>query len=73
MTSSKFFDGIYNEAEHDAMIVYKYEPSIKKWKVSIYSTKSEVNVSEIAKKYGGGGHAGASGFILDDISILLNR
>ena len=73
VTSSKFFDGIYNEAEHDAMIVYKYEPSIKKWKVSIYSTKSDLNVSEIAKKYGGGGHAGASGFILDDISILLNR
>lgn len=73
VTSSKFFDGIYNENDHDAMIVYKYEPNIKKWKVSIYSTKKELNVSEIAKKYGGGGHAGASGFILDDIGILLNR
>ena len=73
VTSSKFFDGIYNENEHDAMIVYKYDPNIKKWKVSIYSSKVDLDVSKIAQKYGGGGHAGASGFILDDIDILLNR
>lgn len=31
-----------------------------KWTVSLYSTT--IDVSEIAKKYGGGGHKGASGF-----------
>lgn len=31
-----------------------------KWTVSLYS--DEVDVSEIAKRYGGGGHAGAAGF-----------
>lgn len=33
------------------------------WNVSMYSKK--VDVSEIAKKYGGGGHKGASGFHCD--------
>ncbi len=33
------------------------------WNVSLYSEK--VDVSEIAKKYGGGGHKGASGFRCD--------
>ena len=36
----------------------------KQWTVSLY-TKSEIDVSEIAKKYGGGGHKQASGFQCD--------
>lgn len=42
--------------------------------VSLYSQK--IDVSEIAKKYGGGGHAGASGFRLDkkeDIDNFLHN
>jgi len=35
----------------------------KKWRVSLYTTKKEINVGEIAKKFGGGGHTSAAGFI----------
>jgi nanoRNase/pAp phosphatase (c-di-AMP/oligoRNAs hydrolase) len=32
------------------------------WTVSMYTDKPDINVGLIAKKYGGGGHVGASGF-----------
>ena len=34
-----------------------------KWKVSLYSTKPEIDCGAIAKTYGGGGHVGAAGFV----------
>jgi hypothetical protein len=37
----------------------------RKFVVSLYSTT--VDVSEIAKNYGGGGHKGASGFVCDKL------
>ncbi len=39
------------------------------WKISLRSNK--VNCSEIAKKFGGGGHSGAAGFQVDDINSIL--
>jgi len=33
-----------------------------KWKVSMYTTKDEIDVGEICKEFGGGGHKKASGF-----------
>lgn len=46
-----------------------------KWIVSMYSNSDDIDVSDIAIKYGGGGHRGAAGFICDDIEkifLLLN-
>lgn len=40
----------------------------KQWTVSLYST--EIDVSEIAKKYGGGGHTKASGFQCKELPWL---
>lgn len=37
----------------------------KQWNFSIYNDNKLVDCSEIAKQYGGGGHRGASGFILN--------
>jgi len=36
----------------------------KKWIVGLYSEK--IDVSKIAKKYGGGGHKGAAGFVIEN-------
>lgn len=36
-----------------------------KWIIGLYSKK--IDVSEIAKKYGGGGHKGAAGFVFDKL------
>jgi uncharacterized protein len=37
----------------------------EKWISSLFSKKENINVGEICKKYGGGGHKGAAGFISD--------
>lgn len=43
----------------------------KKYKYSIYSSKPNVDCSKIAENYGGGGHKGASGFVLNE--MILNK
>lgn len=47
-----------NGSDYDMMVVYNFNGEI--WKVTMYSEK--VDVSKIALKYGGGGHAAAAGF-----------
>jgi len=65
-TNSQMFDSIYHPvAGHDIMIAFGWQSDI--WKFSLYTTKPEINVSEIAKKYGGGGHAQAAGFYAVDL------
>lgn len=50
------------ETGHDALMGYYYDG--KKWNYSLYHAKhrTDLDLSEIAKKYGGGGHRGACGF-----------
>ena len=42
-----------------------------KWHFSLYNDNGLVDCSAIAKQYGGGGHQGAAGFIVDDINAFL--
>ena len=49
------------------IIVSYYRRNDKKYKVSIRAHKSSVDVSKIAKAYGGGGHKSAAGFICDKL------
>ena len=58
---SKAFESVYDSKKHDLMISFQWLP-IGKWTVSLYATKPNVDVSEIAKKHGGGGHKSAAGF-----------
>lgn len=53
-------DSVWDPIRHDLRIMFvrKYG----KWSVSLYTSKDGVDVSEIAKEHGGGGHKGASGF-----------
>lgn len=60
MTNSKLFDSIAN-VPYEIFIPFVWDG--KKWTVSLYS--KTVDVSEIAKKHGGGGHKGAAGFVCD--------
>jgi len=55
--SSQLFDSV--KEDYDLMMPFVWDG--KQWTVSIYSTK-DIDCSELAKKYGGGGHKGASGF-----------
>lgn len=51
--------------EYSLLILFCYSGQLDKWKVSLNS--KYIDVSEIAKKYGGGGHAGAAGFECDEL------
>lgn len=55
--NSEYFKSL-PEGKYDVLMPFSFDGSI--YTVSMYS--KTVDVSEIAKKYGGGGHAGASGF-----------
>ena len=59
--SSQFFDGIPDINSFDIMMPFGYNGQNKLWTYSMYTTK-DIDVSVIARKYGGGGHAKASGF-----------
>jgi hypothetical protein len=65
--------------EHDACFGFKFtgnaEPGrpSKDWSISLYHApgKEHHDLSNIAKKYGGGGHKGACGFQTDKLPFLL--
>lgn len=54
--------------EHDGMIGFNWDG--QQWRVSLYSDKPEIDLSEVAKKYGGGGHRGACGFRAKSLPFL---
>jgi uncharacterized protein len=60
-TSSKVFDSVYDDKKHDLMVTFCLIKN-KIWTVSLYSTKNDIDCSDIAKSYGGGGHETAAGF-----------
>jgi len=60
LTNSQLFDSMFEESNCDFMVTFGWQRG--KWLVSLYSPEGGVDVSVIAVKYGGGGHANASGF-----------
>ena len=58
---SQVFDSV-KDKNYDIMISFVWDG--ENFNISLYTTK-DIDVSEIAKKYGGGGHKSASGMSLD--------
>src|SRR6478609_317088 len=59
--------------DHDGILAFKYDDG--KWRVSMYQNEKsdrKIDLSVIARSYGGGGHAGACGFEINDIQQVLN-
>ena len=56
--SSQLFDTV--RAPYDIMIAWVFDGT--NYVVSLYTKSKDIDVSEIAKKYDGGGHRGAAGF-----------
>lgn len=54
------FESVYDESKHDLMVGLSFDG--KEWGFSLRTTKENIDVSFIAKKFGGGGHKKASGF-----------
>lgn len=69
LASSQTFEGSYDPAKHDMMVTFVRQTG--KWRVSLFSTKDNVDCSAVAKKYGGGGHKGAAGFITETLPFLI--
>ena len=46
---------------------YHADADGENWTVSMYTGHQDVDVSEVCKKYGGGGHRGAAGFTCEEI------
>jgi len=73
--SSLTFSSIDN-GDYDILIVWNYgkSKSGKLYTVSLYTGKDkDIDVSQICKKYGGGGHAGASGMTLSIEDMLQTK
>jgi uncharacterized protein len=65
---SQMFDEVCDESYVLRMVFCMLPNRI--WKFSIYTTRPEIDVSVIAKKYGGGGHKQAAGFTWDSKTPL---
>ena len=60
LTNSQIFNSVWDESKYDLMITFGIRAN-GMWTMSFYTTKSEIDCSQIAKSFGGGGHAGAAG------------
>lgn len=65
--NSQVFESVYDESKHDVMIPFVFTG--KHWTFSLYTTKSKIDCSVIAKSKGGGGHKKAAGFQLIELPI----
>jgi len=61
----------YHSDGYDGVASFYYANGV--WNFSLYNENGLVDCSEIAKKYGGGGHPGASGFITNNIYQFINN
>jgi len=66
--STSFAAGI--KPEHDACCSFYYDG--RNWNVSLYHVphKTNIDLSEVAVKYGGGGHRGACGFRWPEVPFI---
>lgn len=59
----------YDPVRHHMMVSFTWLAGA--WKVSLRSTRKNVDVSEIAARFGGGGHKGAAGFTCKSLPFSL--
>jgi oligoribonuclease NrnB/cAMP/cGMP phosphodiesterase (DHH superfamily) len=70
--NSQVFKSVWDNEKYDIMLAWV---SVKGdyYKVSLYTDKEGIDVSNIAKRFGGGGHKQAAGFICHKFSISKSR
>jgi oligoribonuclease NrnB/cAMP/cGMP phosphodiesterase (DHH superfamily) len=70
-TNSGLFDSQWDENKYDIMLVFVFYG--QNYKVSLYTTKDDIDVGAIAKQCGGGGHAKAAGFQTCELFNLFDK
>jgi len=63
----RFGSGAFGKAMDTFPLCIAYAHDGEKFICSLYSTRPDVDVSEIAKAHGGGGHKGAAGFVCKEL------
>lgn len=71
--NSQVFDSVWNPDKYDIMIPFVYNGKQDFWKFSLYTTKDNIDCSVIAKNFGGGGHAKASGFQVKNLENVFKK
>jgi len=59
----------YHKDGYDGFACFWYKDG--KWSFSLYNDNGKVDCSAIAKQYGGGGHLGAAGFVVDNLDEII--
>jgi oligoribonuclease NrnB/cAMP/cGMP phosphodiesterase (DHH superfamily) len=67
MRGSQSFESCPHPGDFDVLCAYEHKGNM--FTVSLYSNRG-VDVSELAKQFGGGGHAGAAGFVCRELPIM---
>jgi oligoribonuclease NrnB/cAMP/cGMP phosphodiesterase (DHH superfamily) len=66
--NSLSFKSVWDPEKYDAMLLFYWKRD--KWTVSLFSDRSDVDVSGVCKARGGGGHKGAAGFQCEELPFL---
>ncbi len=66
---SRLFKSIWDSTKYDLMLTFVWNP-YGHYDVGLYTDKPGVDVGELAKRYGGGGHSQAAGFQTTDITNI---
>lgn len=61
----------YHKDGYDGCACFHYANGM--WNFSLYNDNEEVDCSQIAKQFGGGGHKGAAGFRINDINEIIKQ
>lgn len=69
--NSKVFETVWDPEKYDFMLAWVSVQG-ERCSVSMYTDKPGIDVSEIAKKYGGGGHVQAAGFQCENVKPIVN-
>jgi len=59
----------YHKDGYEGFACFWYKEG--KWVFSLYNDDGNIDCSVIAKQYGGGGHKGSAGFIIDDLKQII--
>jgi hypothetical protein len=61
----------YHKDGYDGAACFHYDGIAKLYRFSLYNDNGLIDCSVIAKQFGGGGHKGAAGFVVDDLTVIL--
>lgn len=66
---SRQFKSVWDPEKYHAMLTFAWMGD--GWSVSMYTEREDVDVGEVAKNHGGGGHRGAAGFSCEELPFAL--